>query len=168
MAAPGTFKRGYQKPTTHQLLQTVPYHLRRKISASAVPAAFATLCRNLSVFENDTYGDCVTAEECQNINTGTNYVVPNADVLAFGQKYDLLNGSDLPTVLKLMEADGLPSGGTTYKDGPYAAVNMQSYEEMCAALVEFQASGGPPTQIKLGVAADQLEAAMDDSMPFGM
>jgi hypothetical protein len=164
MAAPGTYGRGYLPPSRHRLLMTVPYRLVRKVKA--VPAFFATLCSELSYFLNQVDGDCVTAEECQNINTGTGHVAADADVQSFARQYGLLNGAELPQVMQIMETDGFPSGGTVYKDGPFAGVNWKDYSELCAALVEFQASGGQPTQIKLGVAADQMEAAMNDAQPF--
>lgn len=98
---------------------------------------------------NDTYGDCVSAEECFAKSVQPGVFITDATLLAFCQKNNLLNGAELYDVLELMQANGFQQDGHTYDDGNPLAVDWTNRETLTNAI-----SIGP---VKIGVAAAQLE-----------
>jgi hypothetical protein len=168
MTAKGTFPRSLKRLPGHSLrvAQTTPYRLIRR-GLGAIPATYFVFCEVLSYWLNQQDGDCVTAEQCYNIDlastiaTGTGYVVSDNDVLSFARKYGLLNGADLAQVDSIMQTNGLPtSDGKLFKVGATAAVDWTNYEEVCAATIEAKGS------LQMAIAAGQLESAADDSKVF--
>jgi hypothetical protein len=168
MTAKGTFPRSLKRLPGHSLrvAQTTPYRLIRR-GLGAIPATYFGFCAVLSYWLNQQDGDCVTAEQCYNIDlastiaTGTGYVVSDNDVLSFARKYGLLNGADLAQVDSIMQTNGLPtSDGKLFKVGATAAVDWTNYEEVCAATIEAKGS------LQMAIAAGQLESAADDSKVF--
>ena len=160
MATLGTYKRGYHPPSTHRLLMTVPYRYTRKIADADVPPSFATIPDALSYWLNDRDGDCVSAEEMFNIDCAWGDVVDDAAVAAFIRKYHYANGADLSTVMETVAKYGIIDGANKYTEGPEASVDWTNYSEVCAAIAESRGS------LKIAVAANQLEYAIDDSKPF--
>ena len=169
MAAKGTFPRSLKRLAGHSLrvAQTTPYRLIRRAGLGAIPATYFAFCAVLSYWLNQQDGDCVTAEQCYNIDlastiaSGQGYVVSDNDVLSFARQYGLLNGADLAQVDSIMQTNGLPtSDGKLFKVGATAAVDWTNYEEVCAATIEAKGS------LQMAIAAGQLESAADDSKVF--
>ena len=132
------------------------YTPRVKAPAAYIPPGLATA--QLSYWGNDTYGDCVTAEEMAakvvySLTAGLPEVfIPSAAATQWAGQHGYLNGANLTDVMDTMAQTGIVSGGATYKDGPYASVDYTTYATVCAAISE-----GP---VKIGVAADQLDGVV--------
>src|SRR6185437_6145290 len=71
----------------------------------------------LSMWGNDVHGDCVTAEEafakaCHH----PEIFIPEADVIAWASRHDVLEGANLPPVMTWMQDDGFVEGSHSYHD----------------------------------------------------
>jgi len=112
------FLRG-ARPTPHHKLMAAPRHR----AVVAPPPQFAVVPKQLSVWGNDTYGDCVSAEEAfakavWSVSCGLpETFATTAEVVAFARQHGFLNGADLSEVMDAMKAAGMSIGGTAYKDG---------------------------------------------------
>lgn len=121
------FPRG-AKPASRQKLATAPRH--RVVRAA--PTQFAVVPKQLSMWLNDTYGDCVTAQEAfakaaWSIQCGLpELFVPDAEVKRWASAGGFLNGADLTEVMDAMIRDGFHVGGKVYGDGPYTAVDFSN------------------------------------------
>jgi hypothetical protein len=105
---------------------------------------------------NATYGDCVTAEEAfAKACNKPEIFIQDSTVFAWATKNGVLNGTDLITVLDLMQKNGFVQGGSLYNDGPSISVDWTKPEIFQNAIFVH----GP---VKLGVAADQLENVVPD------
>jgi len=116
------------------------------------PPNFIKMPGQLSMWGNDVYGDCVTAEEafakaCNN----PEIFIPESTVIAWATQHGVLNGATLSGVLQTMQTDGFQQNGTVYDDGGYARVPFTSSSTLQSAIAV-----GP---VKLGIAADQIDAA---------
>jgi hypothetical protein len=116
-----------------------------------------------SFFLNDSDGDCVTAEECVNLNcyafntTGKCVIVSDAEVQAWGGANGVLNGADLSQVMDLMQQsakNGLTASGEMYFDGPPTGVNWMDRANLCSAIFSSQGS------VKISVDAGVLESVV--------
>lgn len=107
----------------------------------------------LSFWLNDKDGDCVTAEEAfAKACHQPEIFISDAEVEKWAKAHNVLNGANLTDVLDAMETKGFQQGGYTYNDGPNVAVDWTN-----AALLQNAIAHGT---VKIGVAADQLEAAV--------
>lgn len=143
----GHFKRGL-RPTPRHILASAP----RFIPTRAAVSQIAYVPSKLSMWLNDTYGDCVTAEEafakaCTVGNVPGVFISDDA-VKAFASKNDLLNGADLDPVIKLMQQSGFSQDSNMYRDGAEAVVDYSNESALQAALAV-----GP---VKIGIDADAL------------
>lgn len=124
------------------------------------PAQFGTVLSQYSMWGNDTYGDCVTAEEACNIAvmtylaSGSEVVAPTSTVERWARRHGFLNGAALTDVMSAMAKTPLVAAAS-FSDGPYAAVNWTDRDNLCSAI-----SKAP---VKIAVAADQLQAAVGES-----
>lgn len=115
----------------------------------ATPPQFIRLPKApLSMYGNDQFGDCVTAEEsfAKNLD-GVDIGYHKA--VKWARRHWSLNGAGLWEVMTLMQTDGFYVGDFQYNDGPFKYVNFTNPAILRNAIVQ-----GP---VKLGVAADQLE-----------
>ena len=98
---------------------------------------------------NDKDGDCVTAEEAFN-KACDGILIADDTVQAWASANNVLNGADLDQVLQLMQSAGFSQDGNTYDDGPATSVDWTTPAVLQSALSQGR--------VKIGVAADQLEA----------
>jgi len=125
--------------------------------AGAVPASFGTVPPKLSVWGNDRYGDCVSAEEAAakamySVQTGhAETFIPDDVLIRWASVHGFLNGAVITDVMDVMLTEGITSAGTTHKDGPYKSVDWTNDAVLSSAIYS-----GP---VKIGVAANQLEDA---------
>jgi hypothetical protein len=111
----------------------------------------------MSYWGNDTYGDCVSAEEwwakavypIWYDKTKTPLVMSSQSCVQWAFVHGYLFGADLTSVMDSMASSGPNWNGTTYTDGPYVSVDYTNRTTLCSAI--FQ---GP---VKLGVAAGPLQ-----------
>jgi hypothetical protein len=156
------FNRGLNKQTAAQKqLRAEKKHWSYK-DAPDYPASWSIISPANSMFLNDQDGDCVLAGECVNINahwykvTGQPVIISDAEVQAWGQSHDALNGYDLLPMIAAMSvtnSDGLTYSGsvsTMYCDGVGTPVSMNR-PDICSACYACQGS------LKMGVAGDDLQ-----------
>jgi cell division septation protein DedD len=131
----------------------------KTLHAGAVPANFGyNVPSQLNLFGNDSYGDCVTAEECfklatySTLNNLPEVYVPYDTAVAWAKEYGFLNGADLTDVMTQMADTGITIGTTTYKDGPYQSVDWTNWDNLTSAISQGQ--------VKIGVAGDPLEGVV--------
>ena len=142
--------RGLRKTPRHKLAAAIPF---RPLKAPS--DGFAIVPSQLSMWDNDRDGDCVTAEEAfakavWSIMCGQpELFIPDAEVIRWASKYGFLNGAELPDVMDKMAVDGFTVGGVNYKDGPYGQAVDYSNESTLQSAIET----GP---VKIGIDADAL------------
>ena len=131
---------------------------RSRLAAAAPHIAFAappnaiTVPPQLSFWGNDVHGDCVTAEEAfaKACHSPEIFISQN-DVITWATNHGVLEGAYLTQVLDFMQKDGFAENGSVYDDGPYYSVDWTDATTLQSAI-----SMGP---VKIGIAADQIEAA---------
>ena len=133
-----------------------------RFKAQAVPSFFGVIPPQLSMWGNAQFGCCVSSESAAAkaifslMNGGTQEVfIAEATLISWARSHGFLNGAQLTDVMDAMISDGITSGGNTYKDGPYQAVDWTNDAVLSSAIYT-----GP---VKIGVAAGQLENAVGDS-----
>lgn len=141
--------RGAKPSPRHKLLGARPFR-----PTKAAPPQFCVVPKQLSVWGNDQYGDCVTADEAYakaaySVMCGLpeTFVTEDA-VISWARKHGFLNGAYLTEVMDVMAREGLPAGGTLYEDGPYSAVDYSNEFILQGALAV-----GP---VKIGIDAGAL------------
>jgi len=141
--------RGAFPSPRHRLASATPH------KAVAAPPQFLWFPAKLSMWGNATYGDCCSAEEAAAKATNLPEIfIPDADLIAWASANGFLNGATLIDVIDAMVSSGIVLNGVTYKDGPPNSVDWTDAPTVQSAIAQ-----GP---IKIGVAADQLEAIVPD------
>lgn len=146
---PRRYQRGAIPSRRNVLARTAPH---RPEPSFAVPSIFLLWPQKLSIWGNDRYGNCVTAEEAFKDACNPGVFIPDTEVLQWARQHHVLNGAELPQVMTAMERKGLVVSGSTYDDGLFSAVDWEDYGTLCAAI----ASTSSP--VKIAVDADLLEA----------
>ena len=153
-------KRGLKPTPRHKLQACKPYH--PPLGLIAAPTQFAVVPKQLSMWLNDTYGDCVTAEEAfakaafSVMNGLAELFIPDAEVQRWASKYGFLDGALLTDVMDQMAIDGFTVGGVNYKDGPYQGVDYSNETVLQSAI-----SQGP---VNIGIDADALPSGAGNQM----
>jgi hypothetical protein len=138
------------RPSPRHKAFAVPRH-----QAGPIPATFGVIPTQISMWGNDRFGDCVSAEEAfakdcyATMAGGPPVFIPEQTVVTWARQHGFLNGADLTSVMDAMARSGMTSGSITYSDGPYQAVNWTDDATLSSAIYT-----GP---VKIAVAADQLE-----------
>lgn len=146
--------RGARPSPRHRLAGAVPH-----IVTTPTPEQWLWKPAKLSMWGNDTYGDCTVAEEAFAKGCGSSGLfVPDSEVITWARTAGALNSDTLIDVLDKMQASGFVVGGKTYDDGPPAAIDWTN-----AALLRNAIANGP---VKTGIAADQIETAYNTN-PYG-
>ena len=128
----------------HLLCAAMPH-----VAVSPAPPQFIWLPKQLDMWGNATFGDCVTAEEAfAKACNQPEVFIPAHKVIKWARNHSVLNGAGLWEVLELMQTGGFDQDNVTYDDGPFKSVNWED-----VALLKSAISTGP---VKLGVASDQL------------
>jgi hypothetical protein len=141
-----TLFRGARPSPRHKLASTAPHRI-----VGDTPPKFANVPAKLSMWLNDSEGDCVSAEEffAKAATTTPEACATDAEVSAFVDPNGLANGADLTQVMDLVIKEGLVIGGEKYSDGGYTAVDWTTDAVLRNAIAQ-----GP---VKIGVAAGQLQ-----------
>lgn len=109
----------------------------------------------LSFWGNNRFGDCVTAEEAfAKACSKPTILISESEAIQWATQNSFLGGAVLIDVLDLMQASGFQQNGQTYDDGPNTSVDWTN-----AAMLRNAIAQGP---VKLGVAADQLDAVWEN------
>lgn len=148
--------RGARPTPRHKLAAAAPHKIR-----GITPSQVIVVPTFLEAWLNDQYGDCVSAEEAfakaayAVMNGLPETKITDTTLMAFCQKYDLLNGANLPPVMDLMASDGFHQDGVTYTDGPYHALDYSD-----EAVLQNAISIGP---VKIGIDANALPSGAGNS-----
>ena len=138
-------KRGAKPSPRHELAAAMP-HTR----LPSTPPTYLIVPRKISMWHNDTHGDCVTAEEAfAKACHSPEIFITDGEVQKWAAAHGWYDGAYLTDVLKAMQTGGFTQDGHTYDDGGYYSVNWADAPTLQSAI--FQ---GP---VKIGIAADQLE-----------
>lgn len=124
-----TFMRGARPSPPHKLLAARPF------LGLVAPAQFGIVPKQLNVWGNDTYGDCVTAEEAfaKACHQPEIYVDPSI-VIAWARARGFLDGADLKEVCDAMAKKGFQVGSQLYDDGPALGVDYSNEAVLQAAI----------------------------------
>lgn len=153
------FQRGAKRTPPHKIADamakgTVGSHRPTKMS---VPTQCVMIPPRLSVWGNDQYGDCVTAESAAAIAAYSTFIfggakeifIPEANVINWARSHGVLNGADLLEVIQSMQADGIKDeNGVLRKAGKPSVVNFTDEASLKDAI-----SQGP---LSIAIAADAL------------
>jgi hypothetical protein len=151
--------RGAIPSPRHKAFATYPHRPYR-----AVPDVFGAVPATLNMWGNDTYGDCVSAEEgfakaiysVMPGATGAELLMTDQEVISWARSNGYLNGADLTSVMDSMAQSGMTGpDGHTYTDGPYQSVDWTNDTILRSAIFT-----GP---VKIGVAAGQFENTVTGS-----
>ena len=139
-------KRGAIPSPRSALAASVPH-----VASIGAPPNFIVIPQTISFWGNYFDGDCVTAEEAfAKACNSPEIFISDDEVIAWATEHGVLNGAYLTQVMDSMETDGFAVGTFVYDDGPYFSVDWTD-----AATLQSAIFSGP---VKLGVAADQLDA----------
>jgi hypothetical protein len=140
-------KRGAIPSPRHELAAAMPH-----VPLPSIPPNHLYFPQQLSMWNNDVHGDCVTAEEAfAKACHLPEIFITDAEVAKWAQAHGWYEGASLIEVLKAMQKGGFTQSGHTYDDG---APNSVDWTE--AATLQSAILHGP---VKIGVAADQLQKA---------
>lgn len=151
-----TFARGAKPSSRGKLLGSTPYH------ATTAPVQFAVVPKQISFWDNNKDGCCVTTEEayaiaCYSTMLGLpELFVPDAEVVRWAKKYGFLNGANLTEVMDVMQKDGLNVSGFNCKNGSHLGVNYTKENILQSAI-----STGP---VKIAIDADALPSGAGNEM----
>jgi hypothetical protein len=139
-------KRGAIPSPRYELAAATPH-----IPLPTVPPNHLHVPSKISMWHNDYHGDCVTAEEAfaKACHTPEIFITDN-EVQLWATAHGWYEGANLIDVLKAMHKKGFQQDKHTYDDGRPYSVNWTDAASLQSAIYH-----GP---VKIGIAADQLEA----------
>jgi len=141
---PPTFKTGAKPTPLH-----ITFKMKRHQIRGPTPSWSAFVPGQLSMWGNDQYGNCTVAEEAFHLAAQNPEIFISDDiVIAWGAKNGFNDGATLTDPMDQMAKAGMVSGGTTYGDGPYTAVNY-SDEPTLQNAISF-------APVKIGIDASAL------------
>jgi hypothetical protein len=144
-----SFLRGALPSPRHRLAAAMPH-----VAVNPTPPQFLWKPVQLSMWGNDTYGDCTVAEEAFAKGATAGVFVPDAEVVAWAQANGAIQGDTLIDVLTKMQTNGFALDGVTYDDGAPTSVDWTKPATLQNAIAQ-----GP---VKIGIAADQLQATVSN------
>lgn len=141
-------KRGAIPSPRHILAAAEPH-----VPLAVIPANHIFLPSRLSVWLNDTDGDCVTAEEAFGKACHEPEIFITDDtVRTWATNHGVLNGANIYQVMQWMQTEGFSQSGHRYDDGKITSVDWTNLAALHSAISQHP--------VKIGVAADQLEGTV--------
>lgn len=141
------FPRGAVRSPAHHVLAAPTHRVLQ-----APPAQFALVPKQLDMWGNDQYGDCVTAEEAfAKACFSPEIFIDSNTVVAWARRNGYLHGAALSDVMRSMQHDGFAIGAQQYDDGTYATVDYSSETVLQSAIAT-----GP---VKIAIDANALPPA---------
>jgi hypothetical protein len=137
-------KRGAIPTQRHELAAATPH-----LPIPRPPATFIWPYGKISMWGNDTYGDCCTAEEAFAKTCNPEVFINDSTVLQWATANGWQNGASLLAVMQQMQNNGFVQDGYKWDDGNISSVNWTNPANLNSAICH-----GP---VKIGVAAGQLE-----------
>jgi hypothetical protein len=119
-----------------------------------LPPTHVKIPAELSFWGNETYGDCVTAEEAfAKACYAPEIFITEDTAINWAERHNVLNSAVISVVLETMITDGFEQIGRTYDNGQCYSVDYTN-----PAVLQNAILSGP---VKVGVSADQLNAVYD-------
>lgn len=148
----GKFMTGARPSPRHVLLRARPHRI-----LTETPAQAGWFPKQLDMWGNDQFGDCVSAEEAfAKACYSPEIFIPTQTVTDWARKNGYLNGADLSSVMQSMQSGGFVLGSQTYDDGPPSGVDYTN-----EAVLQNAISQGP---VKIAIAADCLPSGAGNQM----
>jgi hypothetical protein len=135
--------RGGIPSARHRLAGAEPHKV-----VTAPPPQFLYKPVTMSMWGNNVYGDCVTAEEAF-AKACTGVAIGDHKAVVWARQHYALNGASLWEIMHLMQTEGFHAAGEIYTDGPFKSVDWTNTNILQSAI-----SQGP---VKIGITADELE-----------
>lgn len=146
------FKTG-ARPTPKARIRAYPAYKGER----AAPSQFAYLPGKLSMWGNDQYGDCVSAEEAfAKACYGPEIFIPDEVVISWARDHGVLNGATLDEVLTAMKSAGFQVEAQRYDDGAAKTVDYANEATLRLAISDPQTYG--PVKIAIDSSALPREA----------
>jgi hypothetical protein len=138
-------KRGAIPSPRHKLAAAMPHQI-----VGISPPALLYNPPQLSIWGNDKYGDCVTAEEAfaKAAFNPEIFITPD-EAVSWARSNGYLNGAVIVEVLEKMMSAGFQQSNCRYDDGSHTSVDWTN-----ATILQNAIAQG---SVKIGVAANQLE-----------
>ncbi len=124
---PGTtFRRGAVPTPKHRIIAAPQHQV-----VEAPPADFAIVPSQLSMWDNDRDGDCVSAEEAfAKACHAPEIFIAVQEVIRWATAHGVLNGANLDEVLDWMYQKGFQDGSQLYNDGPKQSVDYTTIDTL--------------------------------------
>ncbi len=129
MSEENKLMRGAIPTPRHRLAAAVP-HLP---TCAEIPAQVAYVPPQLSMWGNNQYGDCVSAEEAFNKAASGSFIQESV-VIKWADAGGFLNGAMLDEVMDAMAKNGFHQDGKVYGDGSYKSVDYSNEAILKSAL----------------------------------
>lgn len=124
------FKRGARPTPRHKLAGAMPFRPK-----ATPPPKYAVVPQQLSYWDNDQDGDCVTAEEAYKCACDSpEDFIPDQEVTRWASSHGWLNGADLLEVMQAMQIGGFVVGKQEFRDGVPASVDYSQPDLLRAAI----------------------------------
>jgi hypothetical protein len=137
--------RGAYPTPKHKMAAAIPHSV-----SGATPPQFIRIPKVLSMWGNDVFGLCCTAEEFfAKACNSPEIDMPYGKAVKFARQNWILNGAGIWETIEIVRTKGIYFGDSQYLDGAPKSVNFTN-----PAILKNAIYQGP---VKLGVAADQLE-----------
>ncbi len=136
------FPRGMKATPKHVLMSAPQFK-----PAIMAPAQYAVVPSKLSMWGNNQYGDCVTAEEAFK-EACKGHFISESEVIRWAKAHNVLNGANLQPVIRQMQTKGFSQDGNFYNDGKESTVDYSNQSILKAAIAL-----GP---VKIGLDANAL------------
>lgn len=111
--------------------------------ATAPPPQIVVVPKRLSIWGNNQFGDCVTAESCFAIADYSTFIgldeifVTEASCIKWARDHGVLNGADLLSVIQGMQRDGIPDEkGIVRKAGNPSSVDYSNEVTLQSAIAQ--------------------------------
>ena len=144
-------QRGALPSSRHSLAAAEPHKIDTTVP---IPINFIRVPKKLSMWGNDEFGDCVTAEEAFAKSTQTpELFISEAKVISWAKENGYLNGAEIVEVVKRMQVRGFVQDSEFCNDGSPISVDWTNETILRSAIYT-----GP---VKIGIAANQLQSTID-------
>jgi len=140
---PGKFFTGATPTSFTKIIESIKSGNSGVYRASAPPPQVVTVPKRLSVWGNNQYGDCVTAESVFAIADYSTFIgmeeifVTDTATIAWARSHGYLNGAMLLDVMLDMARDGIKDEkGTLRKAGKASTVDFSNEETLKSAIAQ--------------------------------
>lgn len=137
-------------PTPRDIIEAAPKYVAD--TQQALPTSYLVWPSQLSYWDNNVDGDCVTAEEAfAKILVAPYAFLSDGEVISWADQYNFENGANLYDVMTTMQTQGIHFNGGMLYDGSPSTVVWTDPQQLQSAIY----NSGP---VKMGVAAENFQS----------